>query len=99
LKLHTLENHVKLKIFSFFLEPTQLVKLKRADENALPTCKKSHTNVKKKKAAEPHDKEDELDFVRVKPKDQVPILSFWATIDPHFRPLEEADREFLLEKV
>ncbi|KAG1463879.1 hypothetical protein G6F46_002587 [Rhizopus delemar] len=87
----SITNHVNKK-------PTQLVKLKRADENALPTCKKSHTNVKKKKAAESHDKEDELDFVRVKPKDQVPILSFWATIDPHFRPLEEADREFLLEK-
>ncbi|CAO3658335.1 unnamed protein product [Rhizopus stolonifer] len=74
----------------------QLIKLKRADENAPIPSKKSHTNFKKK--SETPEKEEELDFVRVKPKDQVPILSFWTAVDPHFRPLEEADREFLLEK-
>lgn len=40
----------------------------------------------------------EMDFVRVKAKDQVPILNFWAVIDPHFRPLSEEDRDFLLKK-
>lgn len=79
------------------IEPPQLIKLKRADENAPIPSKKSHTNFKKK--SETPEKEEELDFVRVKPKDQVPILSFWTAVDPHFRPLEEADREFLLEKV
>ncbi|KAI9279990.1 hypothetical protein BY458DRAFT_431168 [Sporodiniella umbellata] len=75
----------------------QLVKLKRAEDSTLPPpSKKSHTNPKKK--SETPEKEEELDFVRVKAKDQVPILTFWATIDPHFRPLEEADRSFLLEK-
>ncbi|KAI8994778.1 histone acetyltransferases subunit 3-domain-containing protein [Pilobolus umbonatus] len=40
----------------------------------------------------------EVDFVRVKAKDQVPILNFWAVIDPHFKPLSEEDRELLLKK-
>ncbi|CEP17163.1 hypothetical protein [Parasitella parasitica] len=40
----------------------------------------------------------DTDFVRVKPKDQVPILTFWTAIDPHFRPLAEEDRSFLLAK-
>ncbi|CEG72147.1 hypothetical protein RMATCC62417_07755 [Rhizopus microsporus] len=82
---------------SFNKKPTQTIKLKRADETSPPTAKKSH-NMKRKKASQINEKEDELDFVRVKPKDQIPILTFWAAIDPHFRPLEEADRELLLEK-
>lgn len=36
--------------------------------------------------------------MRVKAKDQVPILTFWTAIDPHFRPLAEEDRSFLLPK-
>ncbi|KAL9547089.1 hypothetical protein MBANPS3_006337 [Mucor bainieri] len=40
----------------------------------------------------------DTDFVRVKAKDQVPILTFWTAIDPHFRPLAEEDRSFLLPK-
>lgn len=87
-----------ISLILFSIEPTQTIKLKRTDETSLPTAKKSH-NMKRKKASQINDKEDELDFVRVKPKDQIPILTFWATIDPHFRPLEEADRELLLEKV
>lgn len=41
----------------------------------------------------------DLDFVRVKPKDQVPIMTFWSALEPYFRPLTEDDRKFLLEKV
>ncbi|KAI8986482.1 histone acetyltransferases subunit 3-domain-containing protein [Pilobolus umbonatus] len=41
---------------------------------------------------------DELDFVRVKPKDQVPILTFWSAMEPYFRPITEEDREFLMKK-
>ncbi|CAO3665345.1 unnamed protein product [Rhizopus stolonifer] len=42
--------------------------------------------------------EEELDFIRVKAKDQVPLNTFWTAIEPYFRPLTEQDREFLLEK-
>lgn len=41
---------------------------------------------------------EEVDFVRVKPKDQVPIATFWAALEPYFRNLTEEDRAFLLEK-
>ncbi|CEP08162.1 hypothetical protein [Parasitella parasitica] len=41
---------------------------------------------------------EEVDFVRVKPKDQVPITTFWATLEPYFRNLTEEDREYLLQK-
>lgn len=36
--------------------------------------------------------------MRVKPKDQVPVTSFWQAVEPYFRPLTEDDRKFLLEK-
>ncbi|KAF7728683.1 Transcriptional regulator [Apophysomyces ossiformis] len=42
--------------------------------------------------------EDDIGIVRVKPKDQVAITTFWSTVDPCFRPLTEEDRNFLLEK-
>lgn len=41
---------------------------------------------------------EEFDFVRVKPKDQVPLATFWSTLEPYFRSLTEQDREFLLQK-
>ncbi|KAI8376236.1 histone acetyltransferases subunit 3-domain-containing protein [Radiomyces spectabilis] len=41
---------------------------------------------------------NDVDFVRVKAKDQIPILTFWTHLEPYFRPLSEEDREFLLEK-
>ena len=41
----------------------------------------------------------DIDFVRVKPKDQVPIMTFWSYMEPYFRPVTEEDREFLLQKV
>lgn len=41
---------------------------------------------------------EELDFVRVKPKDQVPIATFWTAMEPYFRNLTDEDRAFLLEK-
>lgn len=60
---------------------------------------KQSQNVKNRSNHNNHNVNDEVDFVRVKAKDQVPILTFWTAIDPHFRPLTEEDREFLLEKV
>ncbi|CAO3640733.1 unnamed protein product [Mucor hiemalis] len=59
---------------------------------------KQSQNVKNRSNHNNHNVNDEVDFVRVKAKDQVPILTFWTAIDPHFRPLTEEDREFLLEK-
>lgn len=41
---------------------------------------------------------DQVDFIRVKPKDQIPILTFWSALEPYFRPLTEEDRNFLLPK-
>ncbi|KAI8100175.1 histone acetyltransferases subunit 3-domain-containing protein [Halteromyces radiatus] len=41
---------------------------------------------------------NDVDFVRVKPKDQVPILTFWTYLEPYFRPVTEEDRDFLLQK-
>lgn len=41
---------------------------------------------------------EEVDFVRVKPKDQVPITAFWTALEPYFRTLTEEDRAFLLVK-
>ncbi|KAG0169554.1 Transcriptional regulator [Apophysomyces sp. BC1034] len=41
---------------------------------------------------------NDIDFVRVKPKDQVPLLTFWGAIEPYFRSLTEEDREFLMSK-
>ncbi|CAO3589887.1 unnamed protein product [Absidia cylindrospora] len=40
----------------------------------------------------------DVDFVRVKAKDQVPILTFWTYLEPYFRPVTEEDRDFLLQK-
>lgn len=52
----------------------------------------------KKKKVDMHKVSDEVDFIRVKPKDQVPIMNFWNVIDPYFAPLTEEDRSFLLPK-
>ncbi|KAL7321234.1 Transcriptional regulator, variant 2 [Mucor circinelloides] len=41
---------------------------------------------------------EEVDFVRVKPKDQIPITTFWTTLEPYFRNLTEEDREYLMQK-
>lgn len=44
-------------------------------------------------------KDEELDFIRVKPAHQVPVVNFWAAVEPYFRPLTAEDRDFLLQKV
>ncbi|KAL1926714.1 hypothetical protein VTP01DRAFT_5609 [Rhizomucor pusillus] len=85
--------------------PQHLAKVKRTDNassassrNASPPPaqrkKKASKNVNQKQNNANHD----LDFVRVKPKDQVPIMTFWSALEPYFRPLTEDDRKFLLEK-
>jgi hypothetical protein len=59
-----------------------------------PEGKAPPNQMKKKK----QDVIEEVDFIRVKAKDQVPVSTFWTNIDPYFRPLTEQDRQFLLEK-
>lgn len=54
------------------------------------------THGKHHKAKAAH--QEELDFVRVKAKDQVPVTTFWGAMDYYFRQLTEDDRKFLLEK-
>ncbi|KAG1173315.1 hypothetical protein G6F70_005260 [Rhizopus microsporus] len=88
--------HLKMKR----MEPLQR---QYAQSMSPPTL---HNDLKKKKQASPSvnaraqqdQSKEELDFVRVKPKDQVPIATFWAAMEPYFRPLTEEDRQFLLEK-
>ncbi|KAI8149614.1 histone acetyltransferases subunit 3-domain-containing protein [Fennellomyces sp. T-0311] len=59
----------------------------------------SHTQGKHPKPKSAHTKvSNDVDFVRVKPKDQVSILTFWSAMEPYFRAITEDDRKFLLEK-
>ncbi|CAO3642148.1 unnamed protein product [Cunninghamella echinulata] len=56
----------------------------------------SHNNTKNSSIAK--NGNNDTDFVRVKPKDQVPITTFWTYLEPYFRPVTEEDRDFLLQK-
>ncbi|KAI9497599.1 histone acetyltransferases subunit 3-domain-containing protein [Zychaea mexicana] len=60
---------------------------KAASQGKHPKPKSAHTKTT-----------NDVDFVRVKPKDQVSVLTFWSAMEPYFRPLTEDDRKFLLEK-
>ncbi|ORY92105.1 histone acetyltransferases subunit 3-domain-containing protein [Syncephalastrum racemosum] len=78
------------------------------DHNQDPYLKKRKTGngVPRKKSQRPNEshprksaaKDEELDFVRVKPAHQVPVVNFWAAVEPYFRPLTAEDREFLLQR-
>jgi hypothetical protein len=59
------------------------------------TESKHNKNYNSKQKSQPL---EEVDFVRVKPKDQVPITTFWTTLEPYFRNLTEEDREYLMQK-
>jgi hypothetical protein len=88
--------------------PHHTVKLKILDNHSMrssasPSPKPKQINEIKKKMTKKKQKThqpaaEEVDFVRVKPKDQVPIATFWSALEPYFRNLTEEDREFLLEK-
>ncbi|KAI8084359.1 histone acetyltransferases subunit 3-domain-containing protein [Gilbertella persicaria] len=86
--------------------PHHIVKLKKL-EDMPPLHARSETpppshDIKKAKKfiarPQPSVEPEEVDFVRVKPKDQVQITTFWSTLEPYFRHLTEEDRHFLLEK-
>ncbi|KAI7855465.1 histone acetyltransferases subunit 3-domain-containing protein [Circinella umbellata] len=55
-----------------------------------------HHHTKKQKNGTTVD--DDLDLVRVKPNNQVPIVNFWTAMEPYFRPITEDDRKYLMEK-
>lgn len=88
--------------------PHHTVKLKILDNHSMrssasPSPKPKQINEIKKKMTKKKQKThqpaaEEVDFVRVKPKDQVPIATFWSALEPYFRNLTEEDREFLLQK-
>ncbi|KAG2188326.1 hypothetical protein INT44_001079 [Umbelopsis vinacea] len=40
----------------------------------------------------------EVDLIRVKSKDQIPIQTFWNAMEPYFRTFSESEREMLLEE-
>lgn len=63
-----------------------------------PTPPPSADHVKKQKNNH-STVDEELDFVRVKPSQQVSIFTFWQAMEPYFRPLTEEDRIFLMKKV
>ncbi|CAO3647775.1 unnamed protein product [Cunninghamella blakesleeana] len=58
----------------------------------------SHNNNNTKNSSVTKNGNNDIDFVRVKPKDQVPIATFWTYLEPYFRPVTEEDREYLLQK-
>ncbi|KAI7908062.1 uncharacterized protein BX663DRAFT_464577 [Cokeromyces recurvatus] len=94
------------------MPPYAVTKAKKTEDTAAATTstkihsktgQNSHTKKKKSVVEQNSLKQrstaathQEIDFVRVKPKDQIPILTFWSSLDPHFRPLAEEDRQFLL---
>lgn len=58
-----------------------------------------HTKYQHTSRPREKDREEEVELTRVKPKDQVPIATFWQSVEPYFRPLTEDDRAYLEEKV
>jgi hypothetical protein len=59
---------------------------------------KQHSSKHQKNSNNNNQPKEEVDFVRVKPKDQVPVANFLTALEPYFRNLTEEDRAFLLEK-
>lgn len=88
--------------------PNHIVKLKKLDHHhhsrSMSPTPSKHTSkeTKKKKANrganDRNNVKEDLDFVRVKPKDQIPVTTFITAMEPYFAPLTEEDRSFLLEK-
>ncbi|KAF8967994.1 Transcriptional regulator [Entomortierella lignicola] len=60
--------------------------------------KKKKNSEKTDKAQKPKSQEVQEDFSKVKVANQIPIQTFWASMDPYFRPFTEADRAVLEEE-
>ncbi|KAF9155171.1 Transcriptional regulator [Mortierella sp. AD011] len=60
--------------------------------------KKGENQTDKSQKPNPKSQEVQEDFSKVKVANQVPIQTFWASMDPYFRPFTEADRAVLEEE-
>ncbi|KAF9347746.1 Transcriptional regulator [Mortierella sp. AD094] len=62
--------------------------------------KKKGSEKQTEKSQKPNPKSQEVqeDFSKVKVANQVPIQTFWASMDPYFRPFTESDRTVLEEE-
>ncbi|GAA5796595.1 hypothetical protein HPULCUR_001968 [Helicostylum pulchrum] len=72
-------------------------KKKKSIEAPVRHSNKQSQNIKNR-SSNNNNPSSEVDFVRVKAKDQVPVATFWTTVEPYFKVLAEEDREFLIEK-
>ncbi|OZJ01705.1 hypothetical protein BZG36_05267 [Bifiguratus adelaidae] len=70
----------------------KVLKLKYGNDKS-QTYRKKKDKQNKMKEGSP-----QVELVRVKPKDQVPIATYWSSLETYFRPLTEEDRAFLEEK-
>lgn len=78
---------------------TKYTKKKKSIETPTRHSNKQSQNIKNRSNDNNNNNiSHDVDFVRVKAKDQVPILNFWTTIEPYFKVLAEEDRDFLIEK-
>jgi hypothetical protein len=71
---------------------------KKKSNNARAQHPLSESSGKQHSKKNNQQQKEELDFIRVKAKDQVPIATFWTALEPYLRNLAEEDRTFLLEK-
>ncbi|ORZ27009.1 histone acetyltransferases subunit 3-domain-containing protein [Lobosporangium transversale] len=60
--------------------------------------KKKNSEHQTEKTQKPKSQEVQEDFSKVKVANQVPIQTFWASMEPYFRPFTEADRTLLEEE-
>ncbi|KAG0223594.1 Transcriptional regulator [Actinomortierella wolfii] len=72
-------------------------------KNSTPKSQASGSHQKKKKNSEtekhkPKVQEVQEDFSKVKVANQIPIQTFWASMEPYFRPFTESDRLALEEE-
>ncbi|KAI7880414.1 hypothetical protein K492DRAFT_147147 [Lichtheimia hyalospora FSU 10163] len=77
-------------------KPHEMSQPKKKKSSKASSRANGETQGKHYKAKAAH--QEDLDFVRVKAKDQVPVTTFWGAMDYYFRQLTEDDRKFLLEK-
>ncbi|KAG2186222.1 hypothetical protein INT43_002660 [Umbelopsis isabellina] len=65
-----------------------------------PSHKNSHQPHRngQKTNQKPKNQPIEVDLIRVKSKDQIPIQTFWNAMDPYFKSFSESEREYLMEE-
>ncbi|KAM3589371.1 Transcriptional regulator [Umbelopsis sp. WA50703] len=65
-----------------------------------PSHKNSHQPPRngQKTNQKPKNEPIEVDLIRVKSKDQIPIQTFWNAMEPYFKAFSESEREYLMEE-